>query len=439
MSISTSKKVLILASVLCPLFQISAMENAAHAEAVVHSKMTQLLEREQQSLAAASMLTEELNHLAENTKHQLATHMVLGSRPREDWLTYNNLERANDKLTFKCYPFIKGTAYPAGTNLVIVGDVHGNSEALDMILGFVSSNREAVAPRPHYVFLGDYVDRWRKITQDSDDTITYQKALNFYNANPEMVTMLRGNHEDLIALIQFSSFRENRCIMPAQGVPAGKRCQANPLLYQIATSYEFLPSAFFVGCHSEQKPTPFLQLCHGGIEPSLNPQALLVNAATETQTFYQFTTDVREVAPPQPWATRNGLLWNSFSLLDHTEDDRRHHSVLHGLADLENYLANASAGSVEHLCGVWGGHQHYDDMLVKLAHNGGLATLWEGRAHVLVSAYQELPCISFSVVTLAENAEGWMLTQYTHHPAIDAPGHFASHGPTPLFEYLRAH
>lgn len=440
MSIPANKIKLLLAFTLCPLLCLSAMAPAAHhSDAMAQTKLTKMLETEHRSFETAEMLIAELRHLIENTRYQLATHAVLGLQPREDWLAYNNLERANDKQTYKCYPFIKCTTYPPGTNLVIIGDVHGNSEALDMILAFVSSNREAVAPTPRYVFLGDYVDRWRSTAHDSDDTITYQKALSFYNANPDVVTMLRGNHEDLIALIQFSSFRENRCIMPTPGAPVGKKCQANPLLYQIATSYEFLPSAFFVGCHSEQKPTPFIQLCHGGIEPTINPQELLVNAATNPQTLYQFTTDTRNIAPPQAWATRNGLLWNSFSLLDHTEDDRRHHSVLHGLTDLEQYLANASVGSVERLYGIWGAHQHYDEMLTKLKCNGGLATLWGGLAHVLVSAYQELPGISFSVITLAENAEAWTLTQYTHYPETDAPGHFTSHGPVPLFEYLRAH
>lgn len=405
-------KKMYLLSLLCTVFSyavLTAME--VQNPPVNFAQLTQDLDR-------------ELERLVQTQQHL----RFMAVRPPEGWLSYNNLDRINQKKTFKCHPFAQGKLFPVGTTLIIVGDIHGNDPALRMILGHSHQHQN-----PHYVFLGDYPDKGKHVWDDSDDTLVYKGGLNFYNDHPATVTLLRGNHEDIRALYRFESFRENDCIF-----------RENPSImrFKIATSYEFLPVAFLVGCRNTQTGrTACIQFSHGGIEPTYNPQSLMRTIAAHQEMVCQFLTNPTIPEPRQTWDTRNGLLWNGFCRDANDHQDTAHQSTLHGFNSATRYLEQASFTSEQSridLLGCFGGHQHYGETLADMEAHGGLSCLWGGRVHTLVSAYRELHCIAYCTIVLAPNPEDWVLTCYTHRPGTDAPGHFniTHHGP--VFEYLHA-
>lgn len=69
-------------------------------------------------------------------------------------------------------------------NVLIVGDIHGDHDAMERIMN-IQCNYD------HVVFLGDYVDRGPESVRCLYDVMTLKIQ------NPNRITMLRGNHEDL--------------------------------------------------------------------------------------------------------------------------------------------------------------------------------------------------------------------------------------------------
>lgn len=67
-------------------------------------------------------------------------------------------------------------------NLAFVGDVHGNLEALEGIWKALD-----LGPRPHVVFLGDYINKGPKSAE------ALGKLIEWSNAG--LATLLAGNHE----------------------------------------------------------------------------------------------------------------------------------------------------------------------------------------------------------------------------------------------------
>ena len=73
---------------------------------------------------------------------------------------------------------------PSGSDVVFVGDIHGQFYDLHALL-----TKEARVGDLHYVFLGDYVDRGQFSTEVV--FLLFSIKLNF----PDKITLLRGNHE----------------------------------------------------------------------------------------------------------------------------------------------------------------------------------------------------------------------------------------------------
>ena len=74
-------------------------------------------------------------------------------------------------------------------NLVIVGDLHGDSDSLFRILGEINYKQFLANPMNKLVFLGDYVDR------GSDSIGVMYSICYLKHAYPDSVILMRGNHE----------------------------------------------------------------------------------------------------------------------------------------------------------------------------------------------------------------------------------------------------
>ncbi|MEZ5335248.1 MAG: metallophosphoesterase family protein [Methanolobus sp.] len=71
-------------------------------------------------------------------------------------------------------------------NAMIVGDLHGNFEALEFLLNFRTKTE-----CKDMIFLGDYVDKG----EESVDVLS--RLLELKLEEPENITLLRGNHETI--------------------------------------------------------------------------------------------------------------------------------------------------------------------------------------------------------------------------------------------------
>jgi protein phosphatase len=74
-------------------------------------------------------------------------------------------------------------------NLVIVGDLHGDSKSLFRILSEINYERFLSNPLNKLVFLGDYVDR------GSDSVGVMYSVCHLKSAYQDSVVLMRGNHE----------------------------------------------------------------------------------------------------------------------------------------------------------------------------------------------------------------------------------------------------
>jgi len=91
----------------------------------------------------------------------------------------------------------KAVVRVSGTQIMIVGDVHGNIQALDFLLA-MNENFSCDA----IVFLGDYVDR------GSDSVSVLCRLLEWKMGIPENVILLRGNHESREMNLRYGFYRE---------------------------------------------------------------------------------------------------------------------------------------------------------------------------------------------------------------------------------------
>ncbi len=102
-------------------------------------------------------------------------------------------------LSRKARPEVARQASTGGALIYAVGDIHGRSDLLDILLDHIRQDiaREADGRRPALIFVGDYVDRGL----DSRGVVERLIALK---AEPDLdVRLLKGNHEQqLLAFLE---------------------------------------------------------------------------------------------------------------------------------------------------------------------------------------------------------------------------------------------
>ena len=73
----------------------------------------------------------------------------------------------------------------------VIGDIHGCTEELDLLLDHIFDKEDFNPAEDHFVFMGDYIDRGFN-SKKVIETLIWIK-----NIFPESV-FLRGNHEDML-------------------------------------------------------------------------------------------------------------------------------------------------------------------------------------------------------------------------------------------------
>lgn len=219
-------------------------------------------------------------------------------------------------------PFAQKLVVPAGSLVLLQGDLHGDIHSLLSVLtrwqerGWLEGF-QLKSPEVQIVFLGDYTDRGRYGIE-----VIYT-LLRLKLANPERVHLVRGNHEDLNLVARYGFLAEGE-------FKYGREFNAA----KIIRAYDFLPVVLYAG-----SGTNFVQLCHGGMEPGYTPAALLDAPGTrryqrigplkqatflrDHPTWLQAEPDARAEARRQftdfnPQAPTSpsvlGLMWNDFTV-----------------------------------------------------------------------------------------------------------------------------
>ncbi|KKQ33568.1 MAG: hypothetical protein US49_C0001G0248 [candidate division TM6 bacterium GW2011_GWF2_37_49] len=150
--------------------------------------------------------------------------------------------------------FIQKIKIPTGSNVCIIGDIHGSIHSLLrnlwrlVFLKTLNNNLKIIKKNFYLIFLGDYVDRG-PCSVEVLATLIDLKMMNW-----DKVFLLRGNHENTTMNMAYGFFDE----LQAKTICSLTEVNDN--------FYKYLPYALFVGSGADAS---FVQFCHGGIEPSL--------------------------------------------------------------------------------------------------------------------------------------------------------------------------
>jgi hypothetical protein len=212
-----------------------------------------------------------------NTKSWMYKNTLQSQAPTVFDLTRAMQSDPAHNFIFK--PYAQKLIIPAGSQVVMFGDLHGAVHSLIRDLQklkkeqILDNNFKLRDARSYMLFLGDYVDRGLHGVE-----VMYTLC-RLKIANPQQVFLIRGNHEDYQLGLRFD--KRN------QGVSEEKNRVTNFItelrtkfkitpeqIISIYRFYDILPVVIYLGCGSEKQHN-FLQCCHGGIECGYNPYDLL--------------------------------------------------------------------------------------------------------------------------------------------------------------------
>lgn len=287
-------------------------------------------------------------------------------------------------------PFAQRLLLPAGSEVFMHGDLHGDIHSLNAGLDWL--NREGVLDgfrvartNAWLVFLGDYTDRGRHGVE-----VLYT-ILRLKLENPERVMLVRGNHEDFTLVSRYGFLAE-----------ATAKYGRSFDVRRVVRLFDFLPAVLYLG-----SGTNAVQCNHGGVEPGYDPQPLL--AAPDAVQFHLLgrleqrrwlarrpewvgalpadtrrklqasLTDFTPESPTTPAVL--GFMWNDFSVVpgEAQFDVDPGRAFVYGDEATRLYLADAS-GPARSVRAILRAHQHSsvpNPLMRRLIASRGLYRHWQ--------------------------------------------------------------
>jgi predicted MPP superfamily phosphohydrolase len=164
--------------------------------------------------------------------------------------------------------------------IYFVGDIHGciGSLVRNMwiwrCIGLLDENFK-ITDNKYIVFLGDYVD------YGQNNIFVLYTLLQLKLHNWDHVFLCKGNHENaslhLQEPIHMEGSREFLGLLSDTIKSYGEELGYDLWAMCEMNFCNILPMALYIGIDTTQ---PFIQCCHGGIEPAYNPKAFLAGAAS---------------------------------------------------------------------------------------------------------------------------------------------------------------
>lgn len=370
-------------------------------------------------------------------------------------------------------PYVEKYSFDPGSEIAVIGDVHGDLEGLVAILehfrlkGYLNSDYLIERQNFYIVFIGDYTNRSKHSVE------VMMLLFLLHRQNVGSMFLLRGNHEyaicnkDLYEKYIAQGLDERETLL-------GELAQKLEVYYypDFLYWYDYLPLALYFGCTDSTGTTNFIQLSHAGIEMGFNPQVFLKNDAIRFQKItklnrheelekllhnkefsllhgqirkvFDYLADHEKSADlaatylekdpvelthqHSPLFLRLGLQWNSFLSEDHDVGisvSLKQRNIYLGQELTRHFLAQ-SGGDKEKLVSIIRGHQHYNDydeavelhadMLDKIIANNGLLKQWDGMVYTLGDLGYKTGYQSFVVLTMAEQQADWKMQHFFKKP-----------------------
>ncbi len=170
-------------------------------------------------------------------------------------------------------PYAQKIIAKPGDEYIMRGDLHGDdisfvTQLIDMKKAGKIDDNFKLAAGVHIMTLGDYTDRGKYGAE------VWYTLMRIANANPEQVTLIRGNHEDCAITSQYGFEDELKAKF-------GNDSQAKARYKKINDIHNLLPVVAYLG----NEKGKFIQCCHGGLEQGYRPGPLL--NATNTEQYQQ--------------------------------------------------------------------------------------------------------------------------------------------------------
>lgn len=252
------------------------------------------------------------------------------------------------------YAYIQKKEIQLGSQVCIVGDLHGSVHSLLRTLwrlvaaGHLDHNFKIIDPEKFYmVFLGDYTDRGRYGAE------TWYTLLRLKLANWDNVMMLRGNHEvSWVNEIRGFACELNGMTWHGETFEGkfNKAWEVHDIdvFEKFSRLYSFLPGMVLLSAGQST-----VQFCHGSIQPDYNPEDLLTSDKT-----YQ---KVGPFIPFQP-----SFVWDNFGLGDKKEWRMVGRRMRADVTYVQEYLDKHG------LKAVFRAHQHEVSCLKMMTKQGSL-------------------------------------------------------------------
>ena len=364
----------------------------------------------------------------------------------------------------KFQPFVEKKIINPNEKLILKADLHGDVISLSTMLmdlkkqGKIDNNFK-LAKDYHFMALGDYVDRGKYGAE------VWYTLMRLATANPDKVTLIRGNHEDL-SLNNGCGFKNEL------KEKFGNDWYASSRYEKMNNIYNLLPVASCI----INKQGNVVQGCHAGIELGYVPDKLL--NASKTQKYQQIgrmnrRTFAEEIIanPHTPQMVKNALIKSKGDLQDNVKLDSPYGLGLcwsdfyphnhHGGDPITNRLARGKQYTKEVVTAVLDttnarlkncriiafvrGHQHCGDkndpMMKKIITGNGVGRLYGKQNGILgTSALQQNEVLTLNVAPDNNLGEGvgnntdthleltcssdgqWHPHIYKHYPKLNNPG-----------------
>ena len=183
-------------------------------------------------------------------------------------------------------PFIQKLVVKPDSKIIVVGDLHGDLDALLAMLqeleqtGYLDADYRLIRDDVYFVFLGDYINR------GAHSIGVVYLLCKLYVNNPGRVVSLRGNHEYALTSKNFQK-RFLQAQADGQDYPAQKSflCElaqrfADYKYPDLLYWFDYLPLALYLGTPDQEGRINFVKLCHAGFEVGYNPKNFLSSSSS---------------------------------------------------------------------------------------------------------------------------------------------------------------
>ncbi len=180
---------------------------------------------------------------------------------------FNNQRYSKDVADNQNYGFIEKKDVPEGTQIFVRADLHGDLKSLIENIktlkdqGLLDEHFKC-RPNVQLVFLGDYGDRGNNSME------VFQLLMTLRLQNPEQVTLIRGNHEDLLINTYYCG-GDNNFTDYLNGPNAADNCAL------LNAFYATLPLTVYMSQQNGMDERQYVQFTHGMFELHVDPQAML--------------------------------------------------------------------------------------------------------------------------------------------------------------------